>query len=56
MPKIIDFAVERLEEYTDPQYSLLVFGIMENLVKSWPTAKSVTEPMPYIYPDYGNLL
>jgi hypothetical protein len=56
MPEIIDFCVERLEEYLEGRLNKMVFDIFENVTLAWPKIGRVTDPMPSVYPDFPDLL
>lgn len=56
IPVVIDFCVERLEEYLDSALTGMVFGILDKIVRCWPRVNSIGEKLPNIYPNFPDLL
>jgi hypothetical protein len=42
LPHIIEFCVDRLEEYLEPVLNKMVFDIFEKVVKAWPKVTKIT--------------
>lgn len=52
VPQVIDFCIDRLEEYLEPRLNKLVFDILGNIVAVWPKAQNLLTSYPSLYPNY----
>lgn len=52
IPEVIDFCVDRLEEYLDSRLNGFVFSTMENIVKAWPKVQKITDKIPSVYLNF----
>lgn len=53
---MIDFCVDRLEEYLEPRLNKLMFDVLGNIVAVWPKTQSLLTSYPSLYPNYPELL
>jgi hypothetical protein len=56
--KIVDFLIERLELMGEPDHkkSNMIFSILENMLDCWPKIENACTKLPFVYPEYPELL